>query len=142
LHERPEPSAASLPVLVVEDRPELRLLYQRYLHQSEFRVVPASSVAEAEALWRNGEPCAVVLDILLDGKDSWHWLVQLKNDPSRCDVPVIIASDVDDKSKAMGLGADAYFLKPVGRDELLAALRSLVELPPHRNEIALGKVNA
>ncbi|MDR6585968.1 histidine kinase [Herbaspirillum sp. BH-1] len=142
LHERPEPSAASLPVLVVEDRPELRLLYQRYLHQSEFRVVPASSVAEAEALWRNGEPCAVVLDILLDGKDSWHWLVQLKNDPERCDVPVIIASDVDDKSKAMGLGADAYFLKPVGRDELLAALRSLVQLPPHRNEIALGEVNA
>ncbi|HZG20955.1 MAG TPA: ATP-binding protein [Herbaspirillum sp.] len=137
-----EPALASLPVLVVEDRPELRLLYQRYLHQSEFRVVPASSVSEAETLWRNGEPCAVVLDILLDGKDAWHWLVQIKNDPARCDVPVIIASDVDDKSKAMGLGADAYFLKPMGRDELLAALRSLVDMPQPRNEIAMREVNA
>jgi hypothetical protein len=57
----------------------------------EFRMVPATSVAEAEALWRNGEPCAVILDLLLDGKDAWHWLVQLKNDPARCDVPIIVS---------------------------------------------------
>jgi DNA-binding response OmpR family regulator len=106
-----EPDAASLPVLVLEDRPELRLLYQRYLHQSEFRMVPATSVAEAEALWRNGEPCAVILDLLLDGKDAWHWLVQLKNDALR---RASSSSPTDDKGKAMGLGADAYFKKPVG----------------------------
>jgi DNA-binding response OmpR family regulator len=137
----PEPDAASLPVLVLEDRPELRLLYQRYLHQSEFRMVPATSVAEAEALWRNGEPCAVILDLLLDGKDAWHWLVQLKNDPARCDVPILIVSDLDDKGKAMGLGADAYFKKPMGRDELLAALRSLVDSRRPRNEIRAPAVH-
>jgi len=138
---RAEPDAASLPVLVVEDRAELRLLYQRYLHQSEFRMVPAASVAEAEALWRNGEPCALILDLLLDGKDAWHWLVQLKNDPARRDVPILIVSDVDDKGKAMGLGADAYFKKPMGRDELLAALRSLVDSRCPRNEIRASAVH-
>jgi len=136
-----EPGPATLPVLIVEDRPELRLLYQRYLMQSEFRMIAAASVVEAEALWRQGEPCAVVLDILLDGKDTWHWLVQIKNDPVRCDIPVIIASDVDDKGKAMGLGADAYFKKPMGRDELLAALRSLVNSPPARNETVAAAVH-
>ncbi|QBP74667.1 response regulator [Herbaspirillum huttiense] len=136
-----EPGPATLPVLIVEDRPELRLLYQRYLMQSEFRMIAAASVVEAEALWRQGEPCAVVLDILLDGKDTWHWLVQIKNDPVRCDIPVIIASDVDDKGKAMGLGADAYFKKPMGRDELLAALRSLVNSPPARNESVAAAVH-
>jgi len=136
-----EPGPATLPVLIVEDRPELRLLYQRYLMQSEFRMIAAASVVEAEALWRQGEPCAVVLDILLDGKDTWHWLVQIKNDPVRCDIPVIIASDVDDKGKAMGLGADAYFKKPMGRDELLAALRSLVNSPPARNENVAAAVH-
>ncbi|KAF1036502.1 MAG: Non-motile and phage-resistance protein [Herbaspirillum frisingense] len=130
-----------LPVLVIEDRPELRLLYERYLHQSEFRMLTASTLAEAETLWRNVEPRAVLLDILLEGKDSWHWLVQIKNDESRREVPVIIASDVDDKNKAMGLGADAYFLKPVGRDELLAALRSLVGSEAGRNEMPAGAVN-
>jgi len=136
-----EPGPATLPVLIVEDQPELRLLYQRYLMQSEFRMIAAASVVEAEALWRQGEPCAVVLDILLDGKDTWHWLVQIKNDPVRCDIPVIIASDVDDKGKAMGLGADAYFKKPMGRDELLAALRSLVNSPPARNENVAAAVH-
>jgi len=136
-----EPGPATLPVLIVEDRPELRLLYQRYLMQSEFRMIAAASVVEAEALWRQGEPCAVVLDILLDGKDTWHWLVQIKNDPVRCDIPVIIASDVDDKGKAMGLGADANFKKPMGRDELLAALRSLVNSPPARNETVAAAVH-
>lgn len=130
-----------LPVLVVEDRPELRLLYERYLHQSEFRMLAASNLAEAEALWRHIEPRAVLLDILLEGKDSWHWLVQTKNDESRREVPVIIASDVSDKNKAMGLGADAYFLKPVGRDELLAALRSLVGSETGRNEMPTRAVN-
>ncbi|NUU04221.1 ATP-binding protein [Herbaspirillum robiniae] len=124
-----------LPVLVIEDRPELRLLYERYLHQSEFRLLAASTLNEAETIWRNVEPRAVLLDILLEGKDSWHWLVQIKNDESRRHVPIIIASDVDDKNKAMGLGADAYFLKPLGRDELLAALRSLVGSEGDRNEM-------
>lgn len=134
------PGDTRLPVLVIEDRPELRLLYERYLHQSEFRVLPAASLAEAENIWRNVEPCAVLLDILLEGKDSWHWLVRTRNDEARRHVPVIIASDVDDKNKAMGLGADAYFLKPVGRDELLASLRALVPLQA-RNETAFHAAN-
>ncbi|MBP0599833.1 ATP-binding protein [Herbaspirillum sp. LeCh32-8] len=130
-----------LPVLVIEDRAELRLLYERYLHQSEFRLLQASSLAEAETFWRNVEPRAVVLDILLGEKDTWHWLVSIKNDETRSHVPVIIASDVDDKNKAMGLGADAYFHKPVSRDELLGALRALVGAGPDGNEMPLRAVN-
>ena len=128
-------------VLVVEDRPELQLLYERYLHQSEFRAIAATSLAEAEAVWRHTEPCAVVLDLLLGNRDSWHWLVQIKRDESRRHVPVIIASDIDDKRKAIGLGADAYFQKPLERDELLAALRALVSGQSDRTTSAANAVN-
>ena len=38
--------------------------------------------------------------------------------------PVVVASIVDDRARGLALGAAAYLLKPVGRDDLLAALAS------------------
>jgi DNA-binding response OmpR family regulator len=38
---------------------------------------------------------------------------------------VIIATEVEDKRKGYTLGADAYFVKPVFRDELVSMLESL-----------------
>ena len=41
-------------------------------------------------------------------------------------LPVIVASDSQDERKALSLGADAYFHKPLTREALLAALQRLV----------------
>ena len=38
------------------------------------------------------------------------------------DIPVIVVSIVDERPRGMALGAAAYLIKPVGREELLAAL--------------------
>ena len=83
------------------------------------------SVYEAEQLWSAVRPLAVVLDLYLNGEDTWRWLEALKDSGERRATPVIIASEVADQDKAFALGADAYFVKPVVRDELLAALNSL-----------------
>jgi DNA-binding response OmpR family regulator len=42
---------------------------------------------------------------------------------------VVIASVVDDRSRGLALGADEYLLKPVRRDHLVDALRSVGALP-------------
>jgi DNA-binding response OmpR family regulator len=42
---------------------------------------------------------------------------------------VIVASIVDEKSRGLAAGAADYLVKPVGRDELLSALRRLHALP-------------
>jgi DNA-binding response OmpR family regulator len=47
---------------------------------------------------------------------------------------VIIASIVDERSRGLAAGAADYLVKPVGRDELLGALRRVHALPTRNIE--------
>jgi DNA-binding response OmpR family regulator len=109
-------------VLVVEDHEPTRLLYERFLHGSAFRPVYATSVREAEEQWVAQVPQAVLLDVSLKGEDSWRWLAGIKNDPRRARVPVVLVTETDDRRKGLALGADADYVKPLSRLELLSAL--------------------
>ncbi|OYO28970.1 ATP-binding protein [Janthinobacterium sp. PC23-8] len=117
-----------IPVLLVEDNASIRLLYEKFLVDTEFRAVFARSIREAIEQWELERPAAVVLDIVLHGENAWHWLAELKNDTQRCQVPVIIATEIEDQRKGLALGADAYYLKPLLRPQLLSTLRTLVRM--------------
>lgn len=121
----PAADTAGIPVLVVEDDRTTMLLYRSYLRNTPYRAVCARSLWEAEQAWNHETPAAVILDLYLAGGDTWRWLSQTKNDERRGHVPVLIASAVADRQKAYSLGASAYFVKPVQRDELLAQLDAL-----------------
>jgi signal transduction histidine kinase/ActR/RegA family two-component response regulator len=114
-----------IPVLVIEDDRTAMLLYRSFFRNTPYRAVWARSLWEAEQIWDSEAPAAVILDLYLNGTDAWRWLTQTKNDERRRHVPVIIASEVADRQKAYSLGADAYFVKPVPRTELLAQLNAL-----------------
>ncbi len=122
-----------LPVMIIEDEDFEQLLYSRYLDDSEFRGIPARSLREANAMWNQVKPVAVLLDIMLKGEDSWRWLADLKQDEERS-VPVIIASSVEDERKGMALGADGYFHKPMLKADLLSSLRELLNVK-HGNSL-------
>jgi signal transduction histidine kinase/ActR/RegA family two-component response regulator len=117
-----------LPVMIIEDEDYEQLLYERYLADSEFKAIPARSLREANALWGQVKPVAVLLDILLKGEDSWRWLAELKQDNERQHVPVIVASSVEDERKGLALGADAYYHKPLLKADLLSSLRELLHV--------------
>ena len=70
-------------------------------------------------------PAAVVLDIQLPRLDGWQVLAELKAAEDTAEIPVVIASVVDDRPRGAALGADVQLLKPVSRDDLLGALRSV-----------------
>nr|WP_229507103.1 ATP-binding protein [Pseudoduganella rivuli] len=126
------PRKAGIPVLVIEDDRSTLVLYRSFLRDTPFRMVPAASLWEAEQAWNAEAPAAVILDLYLNGSDTWRWLTQTKNDELRRHVPVIIASAVADRQKAYTLGADAYFVKPLQRDALLAQLHALCPSQPAR----------
>ena len=65
-----------------------------------------------------------MLDIRLPRLDGWEVLTRLKADAATGDIPVVVASIVDERARGLGLGASAYLLKPVRRDDLLGALRT------------------
>jgi len=59
--------------------------------------------------------------------DGWSVLRALKVDPVLHDIPVIMLTMVDDKSKGYALGATDYLPKPVDRDRLHKILARYLE---------------
>ena len=115
----PDLDRTLLPVLVIEDEIELRLFYEKYLRGTGFQVVPARSLREARALLETIRPTAIILDIMLRGEEAWELLLELKRSSGTRDIPVLVITNVDDRQKAMSLGADAFCQKPVARRWLL-----------------------
>jgi CheY-like chemotaxis protein len=109
-------------ILVDDDRASLDLL-AAYLDGSQTQVLRARDGVEALEAVRQVMPAAVVLDINLPRVDGWQVLTELKADPATAAIPVVIASVVDDRPRGLALGADAYLLKPVRRDDLVDSLR-------------------
>jgi signal transduction histidine kinase/ActR/RegA family two-component response regulator len=109
-------------LLVDDDRASLDLM-NAYLTGTGLELVRARDGDEALVLARRMHPSAVVLDIRLPKLDGWRVLQELKRDASTAAIPVIIASIVDEPARGRTLGAAGYLTKPVGREDLLDALR-------------------
>jgi signal transduction histidine kinase/DNA-binding response OmpR family regulator len=115
----------SLPVLVLEDKVEMMMMYRSYLKDSGFQLIPASTIRDAQEVLERLRPRVIILDVVLRAEDSWRFLAALKHDVRTRDIPVLIASTIEDQAKAFHLGADEYLLKPVGRTPLLDKLTEL-----------------
>ena len=113
-----------LPVIVVvdDDRASLDLM-TAYLDGLGVRVVLGRDGNEGIELVREHAPAAVILDIRLPGMDGWSVLTALRADEATRDIPVVIVSILDERSRGLAHGAADYLVKPVGRDDLVGALR-------------------
>jgi signal transduction histidine kinase/DNA-binding response OmpR family regulator len=115
-----------VPVLIVEDEPETQFIYEKLLKGTRYQPLAARSLRDAREIMSRVTPHAIILDVLLRGEDTWRWLAELKKDPSTSSLPVLMATNQDDERKALALGADAYFLKPLSRVTLLDKLDALI----------------
>lgn len=115
-----------VPVLIVEDEPETQFIYEKLLKGSRYQPISARSLREARELIAQVQPRAILLDILLRGEDSWRWLADVKQSSALANIPVLIATNMEDERKALALGADAYCRKPLSRASLLEQLDSVV----------------
>jgi CheY-like chemotaxis protein len=111
-------------VLIEDDRPSVDLL-TAYLGGAAVSVTTARDGQSGLEAVRRVKPAAVILDIRLPGIDGWAVLKSLKADPETRDIPVVVVSIVDERSRGSALGAAAYLVKPTGREDLLSALASV-----------------
>jgi CheY-like chemotaxis protein len=117
-----EIDASKLPVLVVEDNREALFVYEKYLKGTQFQVIPARDTKEAAKALDAFRPVAIVLDVLLQGEHSWDLLREIKNNPDSRNIPVYVVTVVDNRAKALALGADGFHAKPVDRVWLIDQL--------------------
>jgi CheY-like chemotaxis protein/anti-sigma regulatory factor (Ser/Thr protein kinase) len=115
-------------LLVDDDRASLELM-AAHLEGLAPQLLRAHDGPMALEIARTAAPAAVVLDILLPGLDGWQVLARLREDPATVGIPVVVVSVVDDRARGTGLGAAAYLVKPLDRDDLVTALRRVGALP-------------
>ena len=112
-------------VVVIDDDPNVIALVREDLTDAGYRVVGAGSAETGLDLIRTLHPVAVLMDILLPGQDGWEAIARLKSDPATQRIPVMIISVMDNQVLASRLGVQAYLVKPIRREDLLAALAQL-----------------
>jgi signal transduction histidine kinase/DNA-binding response OmpR family regulator len=116
---------ARRPILVIEDAFDAQLFYEKILKGSPFQPLAARSLREARQALARFRPAAIILDVVLADEDSWTFLGQLKHNPETQDLPVLVASTLDDRAKGLSLGADVYAIKPIERAWLIETLARL-----------------
>ena len=119
-----EAQASASIVMIEDDRASLDLL-TAYLSGAAIRVTTTRDGQSGLDAVRRDKPSAVLLDIVLPGIDGWAVLQELKSEPDTKDIPVIVVSIVDERSRGTAMGAAAYLVKPVSRDDLLVALAAV-----------------
>jgi signal transduction histidine kinase/CheY-like chemotaxis protein len=111
-----------LPVLVVEDDSADAFAIERMLAPSRYQPIVAHTVAEAREALALHRPAVVLLDIMLEGEETWRFLIELRQQNATADLPVVVVSSTAEESKAINLGADEYLGKPVDAEQLLRLL--------------------
>ncbi len=111
-------------VVIEDDRPSLELLTV-YLEGVASQITVARDGQSGIDAVRRERPALVLLDIRLPGIDGWSVLETIKADPETRDIPVVVVSIVDEQPRGAALGAAAYLVKPVRRENLLAALATV-----------------
>jgi two-component system OmpR family response regulator len=118
-------------VLVVEDDVKMGSLLKRGLTADGLAVDVAGDGERGLLLAGATAYDAIVLDVMLPGRDGFEVCRALRDDGIWAPVLMLTARDaVDDRVRGLDTGADDYLTKPFSFVELSARLRALVRRGP------------
>jgi len=112
-------------ILVIDDDETVREVLARYLEREGFQVRTADGGREGLEIARAAHPAAITLDINMPDLDGWTVLAAIKGDPRLADIPVILVTIEDNRSRGYSLGATEYMTKPVDRERLASLLHQI-----------------
>jgi DNA-binding response OmpR family regulator len=114
-------------ILVVEDERKIALFVQAGLKECGFVVDMVHRGDEALEIILDNHFDAVVLDIMIPGRDGLSILRVLRQKSNAVPVLILTARGaISEKVEGLDLGADDYLAKPFSIDELAARLRALI----------------
>jgi PAS domain S-box-containing protein len=118
-------SQKPLTVLVIDDDLEVQELMRRHLEGQGFVVHLATSGAEGLEMVKRLQPDAITLDVLMPGIDGWGTLAALQADVETANIPVIMITMLDDRTRGFALGAWEVLPKPISWSRLIDLLRHI-----------------
>lgn len=132
------PRASQQRVLVVDDDAANRELLHELLTAEGLQVFSAENGQQSLEEFRRVAPDIVLMDINMPVMSGLDACGRLKADPDTRLVPVVLVtaqSAAEDRLRGILAGADDFLIKPVDRTQLVARVRSLINLKLYTDEL-------
>ena len=116
----------SLPILVVDDDPNIAQLLKMYLEKEGYGVLVEGRGDAALESFRTKPVQLILLDVMLPGIDGWQVLKEIRQTSK---IPIIMLTAKDetfDKVLGLELGADDYITKPFEPKEVIARVKAVL----------------
>lgn len=101
-------------VLIIEDDKVMARALEEAFKLQGFASLVSHDGAEGLELIRTKVPGAVLLDVLLPGKNGLEVLEEVKRDPKLASIPILLLTNLEDVQtvqKALALGGFTYLVK-------------------------------
>jgi signal transduction histidine kinase len=130
-------------ILNVDDYDSARYARGKLLQQAGFRIVDATSGAEALRLLTNELPVLALIDVKLPDIDGSELCRRIKSNPATASVLVVHTSAAfrrgEDRARGLEQGADAYLVEPVEPEVLVATVRALLRTRRAEDAVRLAE---
>ena len=119
-------------VLVLDDELDILNLVRIILSQKGYKVHATSRIDEFYSML-NDDVRLILLDVVMPEKTGIEICSEIKKDPDKSKIPVIIFSasgSSEKKDEALKVGADAFLLKPFSIAQLTEIVNKYYPLSP------------
>jgi CheY-like chemotaxis protein len=113
-------------ILVVDDDPDVRLMFKLIFESAGYRVSEARNGVAALILMKDSPPDLVGTDMVMPGMDGEELIGRIRTDERTAGVPILAVTG-HPGSREKASQANAVLEKPVDRTTLLATASSLME---------------
>lgn len=125
-------------ILVVDDEDRNLRLMEAMLTPLGYEVILAHDGEEALQKVKEIPPDVVLLDVMMPRMDGFEVARRLKEDEETTIIPIVMVTalrEVEDRVKALEVGADDFLSKPVEKTELRARVQSLLKVKAYNDHM-------
>lgn len=120
-------------ILVIDDEREIRTLIVKVLSRAGYEVQTAVDGKEGVKLYRESPSDLVITDLIMPNQEGIETIIQLRRDFPEVKIIAISGGNKyrsePNLTNAVALGAKRALAKPFNIEELLEAVRDVLEIP-------------
>ena len=123
-------------LLIADDDPEILSMLSLRFSRKGYEVIEASDGLETLRAARERKPDALILDVMMPGKNGWEVTRELRGDPVLANVGIVMLTAIGERVNSMTsplYGADDFVDKPFDFADLEGRVRKVIE---HRQRLS------
>jgi two-component system cell cycle response regulator len=129
-------------ILIVDDDPRNVKSLSAQLAKSQYEILQAYGGMEALEKARKTSPDLILLDIMMSDLNGYEVTKRLRNESKTAHIPVILITALDSSENTIQrfeAGAEDFLSKPVNTVELLARVKSMLQLRHYQKQLLILK---